>query len=390
LWIVVLVALVLVLLIGGALRVGRASGPYTADIDRSYALQAGVLAGQSNQQGAQLTRLFNTMPGLARRTLQTQLDDLVARATATAAGAGALAPPDPAPGLDPGFTTALSERAGALGQIRRAVDGLLGMAPQPVTGALGAPGPSAVGSTGATATLLPSDQAAAGLTRAGARLAQADQTYAAVRRSFATAPGHARLPPSVWVRDAALWAPGTVETLVSDLTASATLATFHRLQLVTVRVSPAAVPPVGAPPAGPPGAAGACQATTVSIIPPTGRLALDAVVANFGNVGETGATVTAQLQPQGPGAPASSSARVALAPGASAAIALPPLAIAPGDTYGLSVSVSPPAGQSDQTGLTGCYSIRVAPPTPPTTTTVPATTTTGAPGATTTTAKPPG
>jgi len=391
LWIAVLVALVLSVLIGGALRVGRASGPYTEAIDRSYALQAGVLVGQSNQQAAQLNRLLNTMPGLARRTLQIQLDQLVAQATATAAGAEGLAPPDPAPGLDPGFTTALSERAGALSEVRRAVYGLLGMAPQPVTGALGAPGPSAVGATGATATLLPSDQAAAELTRAGGRLARADQTYAAVRRSFATAPGHARLPPSVWVPDPALWAPGTVETLVGNLTGSATLAAFHRLQLVTVRVSPAAVPPVGAPPAGPPGAAGACQATTVSVIPPTARLALDAVVANFGNVGETGSAVTAQLQPQGPGAPATSSARFALAPGASAAIALPLLAVAPGDTYGLSVSVSPPPGQSDQSGLTGCYSIRVAPPTPTTTTTVPATTTTGAPGATTTTAaKPPG
>ncbi len=391
LWIALLVGLVLFLLIGGALRVGRASGPYTVDIDRSYALQAGVLAGQSNQQAAQLNRLVNTMPGLARRTLQTQLDELVAQATATATGAEALAPPDPAPGLDPGFTTAMADRAGALSDVRRAVYGLLGMTPQPVTGALGSPGPAAAGTRGATATLLPSDQAAAELTRAGAQLARADQTYAAVRRSFAAAPGHARLPASVWVHDPALWAPGTVETLVNDLTGSPTLATFHRLQLVTVRVSPAAVPPVGAPPAGPPGAAGACQATTVSVIPPTARLALDAVVANFGNVGETGSTVTAQLQPQGPGDPATSSARFALAPNTSAAIALPPLAIAPGDTYGLSVSVSAPPGQSDQTGLTGCYSIRVAPPTPTTTTTAPATTTSGAPGATTTTsAKPPG
>lgn len=393
LWIAVPVALVLVLVVGGALRIGRASGPYTADVDRSYALQGSVLAGQSNQQAALLDRLLTSMPGLARRTLQTQLDQLVTETAATAAAADALAPPDPAPGLDQSFRAALGDRAAAVADVRGAVYGLLGMAPQPVNGALVRPGSPAVGTSGgATATLLPSDRAAAGLTGAGRLLTRSDQAYAGARRGFALAPGHARLPRSVWVHDPTLWAPGTVQTLVGRLTGSATLAPFHRLQLVTVRVSPAAVPPVGSPPAGPPGAAGACQATEVSVIPPTRRLALDAVVANFGNVGETGAAVTAQLQPQGPGAPAASSARFALAPGASAAVPLPPLAIAPGNTYGLSVSVRPPPGQSDQSGLAGCYSIRVAPPTPPTTnTTVPVTTTTAARGVTTTTvAKPAG
>lgn len=164
---------------------------------------------------------------------------------------------------------------------------------------------------------------------------------------------------------------------MGDLTGSASLSPAHRLQLVTVRVSPAAVPPVGAPPGGTAGVAGGCQATTVSVIPPTRRLAVDAVVANFGNVGETGATVTAQLQPEGAGAPAVSSARTSLPPGTSVVVALPALATSPGDTYGLSVTVSPPAAQSNQSGLAGCYSIKVAPPTPPpTTTTVPSTTTT--------------
>lgn len=381
-------ALALFLLVGGALKIGHASGPYTVAVDRSYALQASALAEQSNEQAGQLNHLVATMAGLDRRTLGIQLDDLTADAQATATAAAALSPPSPADGLDQGFATALGDRASAVAEIRGAVDGLLGVTSAAPMGA--APGAAPAGS--ATGTLLPSDQAADRLSRAGSDLAQSDQAYASVRRALRLAPGNAALPRSVWVTDPTAWAPGPVQTLVAALTGSASLAADHRLQLVSVQVTPAAVPPLGTPPGGPPGAAGACQATNVSILPPTRRLAVDAVVANFGNVAERGATVSAQLQPQGAGTPASASARVALVPGASMAVALPALPTAPGDTYGLSVSVSPPPGQADQSGLAGCYSIRIAPATPPTTTTtVPATTTTRSPGSTTTTGpRPPG
>ncbi|HMD45280.1 MAG TPA: hypothetical protein VKG43_03915, partial [Acidimicrobiales bacterium] len=212
-WISLLLALALFLLIGGAVKVGRASRPYTVDIDRSYALQASALVEQSNQQAAQLNRLLTAMPGLARPTLQARLDELVTDSAGTAAAAAALSPPSPADGLGEGFASALGERAAAVGLVRSAVDGLLGMAPQPVTGALGAPSSSAVGSSAAVATLLPSDRAAARLTRAGSALTRSDQAYAGVRRAFLLAPGDAHLPASVWVHDPTRWAPGPVQTL---------------------------------------------------------------------------------------------------------------------------------------------------------------------------------
>ena len=280
-------ALALFLLVGGALKIGHASGPYTVDVDRSYALQASALAEQSNEQAGQLNHLVSTMAGLDRRTLGIQLDDLAADAQATAAAAAALAPPSPADGLDQGFATALGDRASAVAEIRGAVDGLLGMTSAATPAA--APGATPAGS--AAGTLLPSDQAADRLSRAGSALAQSDQAYASVRRALRLAPGNAALPRSVWVHDPTLWAPGPVQTLVAALTGSASLAADHRLQLVSVQVTPAAVPPLGTPPGGTARGGRGLSATNVSILPPTDRLAVDAVVANFGNVAERGATV---------------------------------------------------------------------------------------------------
>jgi len=361
----VLAALALFLLIGGAAEVGRQSRPYQADIDRSYASQGTVVVNDSNASAAQFDKLVAAMPQMARRQLQEQLDALVADTTEQADDAAGLSPPAPAQGLDRAFAGVMASRALAVSHLRSALDGLLGMAPLPLAGAAPAPTSSSPGA-GATSVLLPSDRVASSLSSVGTLLRTADRDYATLRHQFRLAPGSARVPSSVWVHNAQFWSPGPVQTLVASLTASSTLAPLHRLQLLTVRLTPAAVPPIGTPSSSS-GAAGTSSGQ-VSVIPPTDRLVVEAIVADYGNVGETNVVVSAQTQPQGAtGTPASASATVSLEPGASIAVALPALKVEPGATYGLTVAVAAPPSQSNRSGLNGVYTVAVGPSGPLTT-----------------------
>lgn len=340
------VVIALFVLIGGAIEVGKVSGPYRRDVNRSYVAQGTVLVGQSNQTGAQLRSLMGRMATLRqiplrRTTLQQQLDALASASSQDATSAAALSPPSPTVS---GFTASLADRAQAVAEVRAAVDGLLGLGQ-------------------GDQALLPADRAAAEITSAGALLARADQTYAGVRRRFLAAPGAASLPRSVWVTDPQLWASGSVQALVQDLTSSPTLAAVHRVVLLTdaIRIVPAAPPPVRATAGG------------VSVVPPTKTLQVAAVVANEGNVRETGVVVSAQVVPQGAGAPDSTSEKVSVAPAGSVAVTFPELKVAPGDTYTLTVSVVRPASQVNLAHTSKAFTIRVAPAAPPpTTTTAPA------------------
>ena len=356
--IVLVVAIALIVLIGGAVEIGTASGPYRRDVNRSYAAQGTVLIDQSNQTGVELRSLVADMPSLQRSALQRQLDGLVSASAQTATSAAALSPPAPSGTLGQGFAGALADRAQAVAKLRAAVDGLLGMSPLPVVGAPSPPYGSGNGAADADQVLLSANQASAEITDAATLIEQADRTYASVRRQFRAAPGNASLPRSVWMTNPQLWAAGPVQTLVDRVSGSSSLAPVHRVVLVEggVRVTPAAVPPIQA-------------TTTLSVVPPTGTLQVTAVVANQGNVDETGLVVSADVQPQGAGAPADSSETVSLAPTASMAVTLPSLKVAPGDTYSLTVSVTPPAAQSNRNETSQAFTIRVAPPAPPPTTT---------------------
>jgi hypothetical protein len=357
--VVLVVAIALIVLIGGAVEIGTASGPYRRDVNRSYAAQGTVLIDQSNQTGVELRSLVADMPSLQRSALQRQLDGLVSASAQTATSAAALSPPAPSGTLGQGFAGALADRAQAVAKLRAAVDGLLGMSPLPVVGAPSPPYGSGNGAADADQVLLSANQASAEITDAATLIEQADRTYASVRRQFRAAPGNASLPRSVWMTNPQLWAAGPVQTLVDRVSGSSSLAPVHRVVLVEggVRVTPAAVPPVQA------------AATAPSVVPPTGTLQVTAVVANQGNVDETGLVVSADVQPQGAGAPADSSETVSLAPTASMAVTLPSLKVAPGDTYSLTVSVTPPAAQSNRNETSQAFTIRVAPPAPPPTTT---------------------
>jgi len=320
----VIAGLVVAVLIGGALYVGRASEAYRSDVDRSYVAQGAILAQQSNRTGAELRALMGTMATSGRTSLRRRLDTLALASSQTAASAAALSPPSP---TVHGFAASLVARARAVNEVRSAVDGLLGMSGK---GALPVP------------------RAAAQIAGAGALLVHADRTYAAARRGFHAGPGSASLPRSVWVVDSGTWESGPVQTLAQDVATSPTLAPLSRVVLLpdNVRITPSAVPRVT--PGGP------------SILPPTRALRVTAVVADEGNIAATDVVVSARVTtPQG--AADSSSARASLAPGASVTVTLPKLKVVPGDSYALTVSVAPPADQANRSQTSTSFTLRIAP-----------------------------
>ncbi len=375
-------AVVLILLIGGALHAGRASQPYWRDLDRSYAIQVSTVVDQSNDQGATLNRLMDTITQIGRQSLQVQLDALVAQAAASADDAAAMSSPSPSGGVGPAVAAALSARASAVAALRQAVDGLLGLTPLPVPGSATA-SPAAV-----PGPLWAPGRASSALARVGSSLVAADRSYAAVRRRLLAAPGHARLPGSVWVVVPAAWSGPSMAGLVAAMTAAgSSLLPVRQLCVLVVGVTPAPVPPPASgslqPPPGPPpggGCPGPPAAQGPATVPPTSQLGISVVVANVGSVTQGGVRVGATLRPTGRGAPVSSSRTVSLQPRTSVAVTLPSLRVSSAASYVLQITLNGAGSPSNPSGLAaGPYPITVAPPTPTTTTTTTTTTVPAAP-----------
>ncbi len=361
------------LLVGGASKVSESSKSFHETLNRSYAVQASILVEQSSATGKQLSTLMGNMAAMTRQSLENQLDALVTEASQTAASVTALSPPAPTGTSGAELEAVVDRRGAAVAAIRRAVDGLLGLSMPPE------PGVSAT-STSVAHPTSPAEAAAA-LSAAGSQLQAADHMYRAVRRSFLLAPGRAALPPSVWVTDPQLWAPGPLETLVSDLTSSSTLVPVTRVVLLQamLRTGSGSVPAVstgtgtgGTTAGGQPGTGG----TTVGsgTILPTKALGITVVVSNQGDVAAQGVAVSASVTPSQGGSARAVSDHVTLMPGTSSTVALADLPVTPGQTYTLVVSVKPPPAQVDLTLTTDTFSIHVAPEPPPTT--PPVTTTT--------------
>ena len=122
----------------------------------------------------------------------------------------------------------------------------------------------------------------------------------------------------MWLRDPAQWTSAQLAAFTQALATAPSLAVVHHVVLSPngVRLTPASVPP-GAQPAAqngaPPGA---------SVLPPTTRLGVQAVVQNLGNVPESGVVVKASVQPSSGGAAEVASTHVSMPPGTSAVAAL--------------------------------------------------------------------
>jgi hypothetical protein len=350
-------ALILFLLIGGIVFIGQGSGPYRSSVDRSFAQQANALVGQSNAAGASFRSLMSTMPSLPRARLQQYLDALVADTAQTSRRADGLTPPTPVGTTGASVQSALAERSQAAVALRRAVDRLLGIAPLPIVGAAAGSG-RATAADGTVPRPLSAAQATAAIAEVGPLLERADRGFAAARRELAAGPGSARLAPSRWVTESVIFGAGAVGTLVDELTGSPTLAPDADVRLVAVRLSPPVVPPAPATPgqAPPP-------ATTagVSVLSPTHRLFVTPSIDNVGNVAEARLALTVTLQPLPTGKVVTLRRNVSLGPGESITVSLPGLSVRPGETYGLTVTITPPPGQSDLSAVSVPATVEISP-----------------------------
>lgn len=347
----VVVAVVALLLIGGALRTSSQSLPYLRDVNRSYAAQAAVLAARSNAIDRQLASAVPAMAASSRPDLVATLDTLVQAAESVAAQAEQLDAPAPTGGAGIDLTQAFADRATALEDLRRTVSRLLVLSPLPVVTSA-----EASDSVGPTPPSLSSSAAVTDLERVGAEIAASNRSYAAGRHALRAGPGRASVPASMWQNGAASWSATGALSLVNALTTSATLAPQHQVVLVTdaLALTPAPVPP----------AAGASP--TIVEIPPTNRLVVSAVVSDQGNVPARHVTVDMDVAPQ-TGKPASRrSATVSLGPGGATTVVLPAAQVAPDGHYTVTVTVTPPvANATASAATTDTLAVAVGPPSPP-------------------------
>jgi hypothetical protein len=352
--------LITALVIGGLTQVSRKSGPYTSQMNRSFASQVTVLAESSNVTSTSVRSLLADMSNESRQSLQAELDSVVQQTAQQDDSATTFATPAPPGPIAQNFAYVFSDRAAAVSQLRGAIDGLLGMHPLPVAGSS-----SGNADVVSTPTLLTSSQATSRITAAVALLRQSDQRYAAVRRDLARSPGHPRVPASVWVSTSPVWLASSAATQVDEITTSSSLAAVPQLVLTSVRLSPAALPsPTGAVTPG------------TSTLSPTNSLMVSVVLSNQGSVDEPRATAHITLTTVTTGHTVALTRVVALA--ASRSVTLDPASfiVRPGRSYQLSVAIDLPQAQTATANTSVSELLQIAPNLPPTTTTTSTTTVT--------------
>jgi hypothetical protein len=326
------------LAINGVIKGASDSQSYLELVNRSFVTQANVIVAHQQVQSDELHRILVRAPKMSRRELAGSLEALMVSTQADAKAAENSLPPNPTGQLGQRFVHVIEERAIAVHVIGLTIERLLGIAVTP-------PGAT----TPKVRPLLTTSVATARLSGAGAALVRADRQVGPLRYSFAHAPGHSQLHRSVFVPDRSLVSATAMAGLVSELEASSTLAIVHQLELSSVSLRPAALP---------------TSTSSTTNLPPATSLRVTALLQNAGTVTEPGIVVTASLTPVNGGKAASVSARGTAQPGGSLALALPAMALSPGTTVTLKVTVSTPPGQTDATALTQTFTLVVAPATP--------------------------
>jgi hypothetical protein len=342
---VIAAVVVLAVLVGGLTQVSRQSQGYDVNSDRALAAQGTVAADQSNATSATVRKIFNDLPTQTRQGLQATLDGAVQETGLESARAQVAAGSTPLGTVATQFAAVFADRAEAMSQLRAAVYGYLGMQPIPPANA---PAGDTLPAAGAT-PILSATQATNRIAAAGALLTRSDALYRSVRRSLAAAPGHATLPPSVWVTDPQVWQLGSVAAQVDLVATSPTLTATHYVVLRTVRLNPPALPtPPGAP-------------ANVSVISPTSQISVTVVLANQGSSNEPHVTVRVSLEDQTSGATTNQVRTTSLALAASVTLPDVTLRVKPSTSYLLTVQVIPPAGQTLLAGTATEVPLQVAP-----------------------------
>jgi hypothetical protein len=335
---------VLAVLVGGLTQVSRQSQGYDVNSDRALAAQGTVAADQSNATSATVRKIFNDLPTQTRQGLQATLDDAVQQTGLESARAQVAAGSTPLGTVATQFAAVFADRAEAMTRLRAAVYGYLGMQPIPPANA-----PAGDDAASGAAPMLSATQATNRIAAIGALLTRSDALYRSVRRSLAAAPGHATLPPSVWVTDPQVWQLGSVAAQVDLVATSPTLTATHYVVLRTVRLNPPALPtPPGAP-------------ANVSVISPTSHISVGVVLANQGSSNEPHVTVRVSLENQTSGVTTSQVRTTALALAASVTLPDMTLRVKPSTSYLLTVQVVPPAGQTLLAGTATQVPLQVAP-----------------------------
>ncbi len=122
-------------------------------------------------------------------------------------------------------------------------------------------------------------------------------------------------------------------------------------------------------------------ASGVVVLPPTTSLQVQVVVADQGNVDETGVSLVVTAVPEGTArAPAPVRARTAIGAGDSVTLSPPPLSVRPATSYVIDITATGATGASASKSVSLRVSAVTSTTTTTTTTTTVATTTTARPG----------
>ena len=366
----------LILVVGSIAEIQAQSSGYRSATNTGYGALASRVADASNQTAAQLASVIDSVPHLtnqalpftARAVLQQGLDGAVAATAQEADQAAHLVPPYPSDNVSDQFTRVMQSRAAGTSQLRTSIDRLLGMTPLPIAGA------PVTSTVSGSAPLISIGQASASMGHAGMVFQQSDADYRAIRGQVSRQRLPIRLPRSVWVPvpiDSASLGSTRLAGAASALGNSADLAPYHRLAITAIGLRPPAVSTGG------PGLLGASCATVTStgpgsaptLLPPTATVTTEVTVTNCGTVPESGVQVSQTLalaDPAGTPLPPSdargsaSRAMVSLQSGSSVALTLPPLTVASGHTYTLTVAVATPANQQDRAGSTQQFLVQIS------------------------------
>ncbi|HUR77121.1 MAG TPA: hypothetical protein VMZ22_04175 [Acidimicrobiales bacterium] len=263
------------------------------------------LVAESTAQGADLASIRETAADLGRPGFRRRLNHVVQGTRDTLQAVKGLEPPRGADEAHSLLVATLQLRVlGAAAASKAMIDALSAEAAPPVVERLVA---------------------------AGKNLLAADQTYKAFTDVIGTALTEgtaAAVTPSAWVEDDTQWEPPELTAFVNILKANSSVNPVVDVSTILVKTTPT---PVG-------------KEGEKLLLPKTGLVRLEVVVANVGNVAQKRVTVTASLQ-QGSGLPDVAQNFVDLSPGKRHALTVRGLKTGPGDAV-LTVTIGPLAGET--------------------------------------------
>lgn len=272
----------------------------------SYLDEVRPLIANSSKQGADLLAIRDNASDLGRPGTRRRLDQVVKESQATLESVKRIDVPGSADAAHNLLVATLQLRViGARSAAKDMIDALSAQSPTAVVDRL---------------------------VVSGRNLIAADQTYKAftgeVEASLAKGAVEA-VAASVWVPEPEQWESPELTIFVNILKANSSVAPVVDVATVLVKTTPAAVGKEG----------------EKLLLPKTGSVRLEVVVANIGNVAQKRVTVTASLQAASGGLPDVARDFVDLSPGKRRAITFRGLKAAPGDAT-LVVTIGPLTGET--------------------------------------------